>query len=177
VKQDIRLLDRLNILLGRVIRLTYMIVLGWWLDIPLERRQQGQLAREVRDVLAFLFSEYGGEFIPNDHVARPFGYVLVTVAIGTLLLRFGRGRGEFGVQVASSSSEARTWSDWKDLQVVRRVLHDSDDPDLARLRDLSDAERLLRTELPSLLEATSEGQWDLVKRKANALFPLPMRIR
>ena len=33
------------------------------------------------------------------------------------------------------------------------------------------AGRVLQAELSSLLEATSEGQWDLVKRKVNARFP------
>ncbi|MGB6482636.1 MAG: hypothetical protein WBE86_04030 [Candidatus Acidiferrales bacterium] len=177
MKHNVRLLDQLNILLGRVMRLTYMVLFGWWLDIPFERRQERQLAREVRDVLAFLFDDYGGEIVPNGRVPHAFGYALVMVAIGTLLLRFGRGRGDFTVQVAARGHTSE-WSDWKDLQIIQMVLHESDDTaDFPRLFGLYDAERLLRAELPRLLDATSEEHWDIVKGKANALFPLPMRIR
>lgn len=54
-----------------------------------------QLARDIRDSLPFLFTEYGGELTPT-HVQRfppPFDYALVSVGLSDLLFRFVRGRG------------------------------------------------------------------------------------
>lgn len=158
----------------------YWALFGWSIDAPVSRKRQRRFASEIRRRLAFLFEEHGAEIIPNEGVPfpEPFDYATVTVAVGALLLRFVRGRGEFRVLVISKSGP-RDWRDWKDLLLVRKILDESEDRDSERMwiRDLPEAAHLLKVELPCLMEIMSNGQWELVKRKANALYPPLVRIR
>ncbi len=170
--------DYLSICIGRAIGKLYWVMVGWWVDAPIARRHERQFARDIRESLPFLFEKRGAEIVPNEGVRfpPPFDYALVTVAIGHLLLRFVRGNEEFNVLVASRRG-LRDRSDWKDLKSVRTVLDTSEDSESSvRIRNLSDAGDLLRNELGRLQDATSGNQWDLVKRKVNALYPLPTRI-
>jgi hypothetical protein len=126
-----------------------------------------------------LFTEHGAEISSNDDVSypRPYGHAVVTVAVGSLLLRFDRGRGQFGVEMAAEGT-ATKWSDWKDVELVRMVLDESEEShSKVRLFDLHDAARLLRAELPQLQKATSGSEWVPIERKANALYQLVARIR
>jgi hypothetical protein len=178
-KHEISLVDYLNILLGRIIRRIYRLVFEWWLDVPMARRAQERFAQEIRERLPFLFAEYGGQIVPNEGIRFPprMGYSCVTIAIEHLLLRFCRN-GEFRVDVASRVDSTRHWSDWKDVELVLSVLDRPEESESSTsISSLRTAGRVLRAELGSLLEATSEGQWDLVKRKVNALFPPLLRIR
>lgn len=157
----------------------YWIFVGWPIDVPMAKKRQRQFASEIRQSLTFLFEEHGAEIIPNEGVPfpPPFDNALVTLAVDGLLLRFVRGHGEFRILVASRS-DAQDWRDWKDLLLVRKILDESEDShDRTWVRDLPEANRLLKRELPRLLNVMSAGQWDLVRRKANSLCPPVMRIR
>jgi hypothetical protein len=163
---------------GRSIGKLYWLLFGW-LDILIANRREREFARDIREGLFSIFQKYGAEIVPNDarRVPPPLDYAVVTVAIGHLLLRFVRRRGEFGIDVAAKG-KILSWRDWKDITTVRMVLDESKESQQAiRLRSVSDADRLLQIEIPRLLDATSDEHWDLVKRKANALFPAPVRVR
>lgn len=178
-KLQLSFLDHLSIWVGRAIGKLHWVLVGWWVDAPIARKRERELVRDIRGGLPFLFIEYEAEIVPNDGARRPpFGYALVTIAIGHLLLRFVRGRGEFRIDVAARG-QVRNWRDWKDLRAVQMVLDEEseDEQPSVRLRNISDADHLLQAELPRLQQATSEEQWDLIKRKANALFPPLVRIR
>lgn len=178
-RPEIPLSGKMNIAFGRAIGNLYRLLFQWWLDVPVARRAQERFAQEIREALPFLFADLKGQIVPNQGVRFPpgFDYAFVTVAVGNLLLRFCRGRGQFRVDLAPSDS-GREWQDWKDIEAVLMVLDSSGGGDSRpSIRNFRDTSRILRTELPRLQEATSEGQWDLVKRKVNALCPLPLRIR
>jgi len=178
-KHDITRTDYLNILFGRAMGKMYRLLFEWWLDVPMARREQERLTQEVCEAMPFLFTEYGGQIVPNEGVRfPPRGGAFVTIAIGHLLLRFWEGLDGFSVWVASKLHPAGPWSDWKRVESVLKVIDRPEDagppPKIWRL---AQAGPVLRAELPRLQEATSEGQWDLVKRKVNALFPPLLRIR
>ena len=178
-KLKLSLSDHLSIWVGHTIGKLYWVLFGWWIDAPIARKHEREFAREIREGLPFLFEKHSAEIVPNEGVRfpPPFDYALVTIAVGHLLIRFVRGRGELRIDVAARG-KIQNWRDWKDLKTIRMVLDKSENSERPfRLRNLSDAERLLRIELPRLQEATSDDQWDLVKRKANALFPPLLRIR
>ncbi len=157
----------------------YGILFRWWLDVPLAKKAEARFAREIRENLSFLFEDKSAAVVPNEGVSfpPPLDYALVTVAVGRLLFRFVRGGGEFRIEMALSGDVMNS-RDWKDLRVIWAVLNESEaDEPFLRLRNLLDADSFLRAELVRLQELASKDQWGLVKRKANALFPLPMRIR
>ncbi len=179
-RHDIPLWGYLSIGIDRLAGWLSWLLIGWWFSAPRAKRQQREFAREIRNALPFLFQEYGGEIVSNDRQPFPplFAYTLVTVATRCMLLLFTRGRGEFSVLIASRRGE-RDWHDWRYLQDVLKVLDRPEDSEssLFETRNLTDVAHVLRAELPRLQEAISDEQWDLVKRKVNALCPLPLRIR
>jgi hypothetical protein len=75
------------------------------LDRPLARRNERQLRLDIAEAMPFLFAEHGGRIIPNEGVPFPpgFDYAFVTVAIGKLVIRFCRGRGELDLHVGSKT--------------------------------------------------------------------------
>ena len=173
-KREISMADYVNIWIGRTIGKIYRLLFEWWLDVPMARRAQERFAQEIREALPFLFAECGGQIVPNEGIRFPpgGGYSYVTIAIEHLLLRFCRGRGEFRVHVASRLDLTRDRSDWKDVELELSVLDRSEESESSTsISSFRTAGRVLQAELSSLLEATSEGQWDLVKRKVNARFP------
>jgi hypothetical protein len=177
-KHDISVTEYLCGGVGRAIGRIYRVLFEWWIDVPMARREHENLAREIREELPSLFADYGGRIVPNEGVRRPSDHCCVTIAIEHLLLRFCRWHGELVVHVASTVDSARDWKDWKDVEAVLSVL---DRPKqykpLGWVWNLRTARHVLQAELGSLLEATSEGQWSLVKRKVNARFSGLQRMR
>ena len=70
----------------------YKLCFGW-LDKRIARKNEERFADEIRAHLSFLFTEYGAHRTPNEGVPfpLPFDGACVTVAVGTLYLRFFRG--------------------------------------------------------------------------------------
>lgn len=83
---------------GLIVKGLYWASFGWWLDKYLGRRSQKCLARDVREAIPFLFTEYKGHIVANDGVRfpEPFDYATITIAFDSLFLRFVRGRGIVG---------------------------------------------------------------------------------
>jgi hypothetical protein len=100
-----------------VIGKIYKLCFGW-LDRRIARKNQDRFAQDVRTHLSFLFTDHAAEVIPNEGVRFPpsFDGAYVTVAAETLLFRFVRGRGDFGVEVASKFAP----QNWEDLGLVIR---------------------------------------------------------
>jgi hypothetical protein len=173
-------LTDINFLVGKIIGYVYRSLFEWWLDAPAARRAQERFAAEIRNALPFLFENQGGTIVPTDSVKFPpgFDYAFVTVAIGQLLFRFVQGRGEFRIDMTVSGT-GKNWRDWKDLRQVEVVLKEADsNGNPLPLRNLNDASLFFEGELARLKElGVNPGEWDLVKRKINALFPPLVRIR
>src|SRR5690349_18326111 len=91
------------LLLGFIFGNLYKLCFGW-LDRRVARQNEQRFADDIRSHLSFLFTEHGAHIIPGTPFPPGFDGAYVTVAVRTIQLRFGRGRGEFGVSVASESA-------------------------------------------------------------------------
>ena len=102
--------------LGFVLGNLYKLCFGWWLDKRLAKRDHERLERDIRNHLAFLFSECSAEIVPDQGFDSPpsFDYAGVTLALGSVRLRFVRGRGDLNVSVASAFAP----DCWEDLRLV-----------------------------------------------------------
>ena len=113
VRVLIRVLRPPLLLLGFIFGNLYKLCFGW-LDRRLARQNEQRFVDDVRSHLSFLFTEHGAKIIPNQGTPFPpsFDGAYVTVAVGTMQLRFVRGRGDFGVSVASESVPQH-WEDFR----------------------------------------------------------------
>jgi hypothetical protein len=152
------------IILGFIFGNLYKLCFGW-LDRRIARQNEQRFADDIRSHLSFLFTEHGAQIIPNQGTPFPpsFDGAYVTVAVGTLRLRFGRGRGEFGVSVASEFGP----QDWEDF---RLVADDIGEWDTSRPRpysySLETFEGILRPRLAELQEALSKDRFDATLNRA-----------
>jgi hypothetical protein len=103
------------LVLGFVFGNLYKLCFGW-LDKRMARQDEQRFAEDIRTHLSFLFTEHAAQIISNEEVPFPnsFDNAYVTLAVGTLHLRFFRGRGDFSVRVASAFAP----NDWEDFQLV-----------------------------------------------------------
>ncbi len=131
-----------------------------WLDRRTARKNQHQFAQDIRTNLSFLFTDHAAEVIPNEGVRFPpsFDGAYVTVAAETLLFRFVRGRGDFGVLVASSFAP----KNWEDLGLVLEAAEAVEEPtehQPAHYR-LETLGRILQPQFERLKEALSEERFE-----------------
>src|SRR5688572_41580 len=86
------------------------------IDRRLAKKDQERLANDIELAFRFLFEAQKGRIVPNHGLPFPpgFDYAFVTIEISNMLLRFTRGRGVVGVQVAPVLAP----SDWHDLSLV-----------------------------------------------------------
>ncbi len=152
------------VVLGFVFGNLYKVCFGW-LDKRTARQNEQRFAEGVRTYLAFLFSEYGAKVIPNEGVPFPPGFdgAYVTVAVGNLRLMFVRGRGEFGVRVASAFAP----TDWEDFRLVADGIGqwDMSKPG-PRYYTLETFEPILRSRLERLQEALSKDRFETTLNNA-----------
>jgi hypothetical protein len=123
------------------------------------RQNEQRFANDIRSHLSFLFLEQGAQIIPNQGTPFPpsFDGAYVTVAVGTIQLRLVRGRGDFGVSVASESAPQR----WEDF---RLVADDIGEWDTSQPRpysySLETFASVLRPRLAGLQEALSKDRFE-----------------
>jgi hypothetical protein len=148
-----------------VIGKIYKLCFGW-LDRRIARKNQDRFAQDVRTHLSFLFTDHAAQVIPNEGVRFPpaFDGAYVTVAAETLLFRFARGRGDFGVEVASKFAPTT----WEDLGLVieaagRLKGPAEHQPAYYRLESLS---RILQPQFEQLKGALSEERFEISLNKA-----------
>jgi hypothetical protein len=100
------------LVLGFIFGNSYKLCFGWR-DRRLARKHEQRFADDIRSHLSFLFTEHKAQIVPNEGTPFPpsFDGAYVTVAVGVLRLRFVRGRGDFGVSVASEF--AQNWEDFR----------------------------------------------------------------
>lgn len=146
------------LVLGFVFGNFYKLCFGW-LDRRLARQNEQRFADDIRSHLAFLFAEHSGKIIPNQGTPFPpsFDGAYVTVAVGELRLRFVRGRGDFGVFVASEFAPQH----WEDF---RLVADDVGEWDTSHPRSFSYSldtfEGVLRPRLAGLQRALSKDRFE-----------------
>ena len=136
-----------------------------WLDRRVARQNEQRFADDIRSHLSFLFTEHGAQIIPNQGTPFPpsFDGAYVTVAVGALRLRFVRGRGDFGVSVASEFAP-RNWESF------RLVADDIRDWDTSQPRSypysLETFGGVLRPRLAGLQEALSQERFEATLNRA-----------
>ena len=146
------------LVIGFIFGNLYKLCFGW-LDRRTARQNQQRFAEDIRTHLSFLFSEHAAEVIANEGVPFPpsFDGAYVTVAVGSLRLRFVRGRGDFGVSVASESAPER----WEDFRLVADGISQWDTTRPASSSDsLEKFEGILRPRLTRLQDALSKEHFE-----------------
>ena len=152
------------LLLGFIFGNLYKLCFGW-LDKRVARQNEQRFADDIRSHLSFLFTEHRAQIIPNQGTPVPpsFDGAYVTVAVGTIQLRFVRGRGDFGVSVASESAPQH----WEDF---RLVADDVGEWDTSRPRpysySLETFASVLRPRLAELQEALSKDRFEATLNRA-----------
>jgi hypothetical protein len=152
------------LVLGFVFGNLYKLCFGW-LDRRVARQNEQRFADDIRNHLSFLFTEYRAQIIPNEDTRFPPGFdvAYVTVAVGALRLRFGRGRGEFWVSVATEFAP----HDWEDFRLVADNIGIWDTsqprPDSYSLETFAD---ILLPRLAGLQEALSKERFEATLNRA-----------
>jgi hypothetical protein len=151
-------------IIGFVLGNTYKLCFGW-LDKRIARQNEQRFAEDIRRYLAFLFLERGAEIIPNEGTPFPPGFdgAYVTVAVGNLRLLFVRGRGDFGVNVASAFAP----NDWEEFRLVADGISrwDASQPG-PQCYTLETFEPILRSRLERLQEALSKERFEATLNNA-----------
>ncbi len=79
----------------------YKVLFSWWLDERLAKRNDQRFAQEIRGNLAFLFNEYGAQFVANARETPAyFDWAQATVEADDLLFMFSRDHGRTYARVA-----------------------------------------------------------------------------
>jgi hypothetical protein len=130
-----------------------------WLDKRVARKNEQRFAGDIRTYLSFLFTDYEARIIPNQGVPFPpaMDGAYVTVAVGTVRLRFCRGRGDFSVVVASEFAP----QDWEDFRLVADGISQWDSSNSQpRYYRLESFAGVLRPRLEPLQEALSQTRFE-----------------
>ena len=91
----------------RVLEIIYKALLGWWLDLWLQRRRNQALWDEVQANLYFLYTE--GQPVIEKHPHRlPFDYASVRLLYGNIYFCFTLGQGELNVTLAPRHEPTRS---------------------------------------------------------------------
>ncbi len=142
----------------------YKLCFGW-LDRRIARQNEQRFTDDISNQLSFLFTEHRAQIIPNQGTPFPpsFDGAYVTIAVGTLRLRFVRGRGDLSVSVASEFAP----DDWEDFQLVADDIGQWDTsrprPDSYSLEDFGN---VLRPRLAALQEALSKERFEATLNRA-----------
>jgi hypothetical protein len=131
-----------------------------WLDRRLARQNEQRFAEDLHNHLSFLFTDYGAQIISNEGTPFPPGFdgAYVTVAVGALRLRFVRGRGDFGVSIASEFAP----QDWEDFRLVAEGIGEWDTSQHrgSGSYSLETFGSVLRPRLAGLQEALSKDRFE-----------------
>jgi hypothetical protein len=145
------------LMFGLVIGGAYKLIFGWWLDERSDGKLEDNFKKDLRAKVPALFSEFNGKFVPNDRkYPRAFDYVVVSISVQGMVLRFIRGRGEFTVDVAPEASPTA----WREVsEVVRRSPQFSESNGVAEYWTLNSFGRFLDANLSILRREVTSPEW------------------
>jgi hypothetical protein len=145
-----------------VMRKTYSTFFGWY-DRILARRAKNELALEVQENLSFLFTEYCGQFVPNDREPPSMlDLAKVTVAADDMRFMFSRDRGSIHAAVAPAHSP----NEWQDLSALLQII-ESREVEFSRLPSVA---RLLRPRMSQIKSAISQGEFHRTKELLSSVY-------
>jgi hypothetical protein len=153
------------VLLGGLALCIHRVLFSWWLDNRMAKRGKQRFTSEIRESMAFLFSEYGGHLVPNDSEPPPyFDWAKVTLNAGGIFFMFTRDHGIVGVHVAPKDAQ----NCWLELSAVLTAIVVGDDAEreveLARLPTIA---VWLKPEMPRLKDALSERNFEKTKEQVS----------
>lgn len=138
------------------------------LDKHLGRKGQRRLAKDVEAALPFLFWHYHARFVPNEGVRfpEPFDYATATLALDDVLLRFIRGRGELGVNIAP----VRSPNDWHEVPVVLGLLEGNEDVTSRSFANLRRAAYVLEPNMGRLISFFSAAGYETKQQQLAEVY-------
>jgi hypothetical protein len=150
---------------------TYRVFFAWWLDNVLARQAEKRLRNRVSHGLAFLFTEHGARFVPNDAVYR--GGKVVTLEVDGLLVRAAHDRGEDFLDIAPRQAP----NEWEQIGLAlmaveagQPVASKGDLLKYPSFLTLLEVEPLLKSRFAELKRAYSPGQYSTTKRTLEAIY-------
>lgn len=156
--------------LGHLVRAIYAVLFGWWLDPRDARKADARFNEDIRQKLPFLFTKYGATVVPTvDPPPRAFDAAFVTLSVGNLNLRFLRARGDLAVEV----SPVHLPAEWHELGLAAMVTeYPQGIGPRAKLFDLNDVARLLRSKWEELNTSFSAESYPTAKKRLEAIYDL-----
>jgi len=140
-----------------------------WFDDRMYSKLQRNLEHDIVGNLPWLLEIEQAKVVRNtSKYPKAFDYAIVTMAAGTLLLRFVRGRGEFRVDVAPQHAP----DDWQELaEAIASIDESKTTPHYYRFKDLN---LLLKAHWNELKYALSEAQYGAPRRRQSAHILTPL---
>lgn len=131
--------------------------LGGRFEKRFSEKLREQFAKEIRERVPSLFTDFGGRIIPNLEEYPPaFDYAAVTVSTEGMLLLFSRGRGDFRVEVTPPEKP----TGWREIS---SVVKNSDLVPKSNAEidyyGLNDFDRFLRANFAIILHEVRKPGW------------------
>src|SRR5215469_5364526 len=136
-----------------------MFLFASWLEGWTFRGRQRRFERDLQKEFSWLFEKFNGRIVPEKRYRQVLDYVVATVAVGDLLLKFVRGHGDFHVNVAPAHSP----DDWLDFGQAIDFACDADRTQTTEIR-ISDFQRLFEANLERLKVYFSREEYKRSKR-------------
>jgi hypothetical protein len=152
------------LVLGFVFGNLYKLCFGW-LERRVAKQNEERFAEDIRTHLSFLFTEQAATIIPNEGTLffpPSFDGAYVTVAVSALRLLFVRGRGDFGVSVASEFAPRH----WEDFYLVADRISEWDTSYHRPSYSLETFGSILGPRLGRLQEALSKDHFEVTLNEA-----------
>lgn len=155
--------------IGAIVSPVYKLAFG-----PLgersHRKGEKRLQDEIRKNLPWLFERYEAKVIPNtQNYPRAFDYAVVTVALGNILIRFVRGRGELRADIAPAHAP----TNWDEVGEAIACAGDSERP-RPQYYSFDDLGQLLEQNLDRLNLAFAQDRYGQSHHSPTA--PRPIRL-
>ncbi len=146
--------------IGKPIKWTYMVILGWWLNPLMASRSERKFRSEVRAAFSFLFDEFGAQFVPYSE--KSLYWDRATFTVRGLLFRVSRMYGDCEAEIAP----AQTPTSWESLysvidaiDFIRVAETGASAPRAPLILGLTDIAQWVKQRLGEIVEAFSPGHY------------------
>jgi hypothetical protein len=159
------------IVCGFVLSSLYKGLFGWWLDGWMSKGSWRRLEKNLRKDYPFLFEKYGATVVPWKPHRQVMDYVDVTVAVGTMLLTFTKGMGNFHVSVAPAHARLDYYGFTEAINLARESELEAD---LSTYYRMSDFPRLFEANIDCLNHFFSKESYGDPRRDRSVTKLIPL---
>jgi hypothetical protein len=131
-----------------------------WLEGWTFKGRQSRFEREISRDYSWIFEKYDARIIPTKRHGQVLDYVVATVAVGNLLLKFVQGMGDFHVTV----SPAHMPDDSYDFGLAIELARDSGPIGPSRQYRVSEFRPLFESNIECLQAFFSEREYGPARR-------------